>query len=252
MAPAGSDQGGETTATAVIVAAGSGERLGAGGPKALVEIAGRPLYEWSLVACEDAARIGAIVMAVPPGEGGAFETGQATVVEGGPTRSESVANALGEVQTELVAVHDAARPLAVPELFDAAVSLLAGSPGLDGVIAASPVSDTVKRLGAEGEIVETVDRSTLRLAETPQVFRTDALRAALTAGDPQVATDDASLVEANGGRVGVVEHPLPNPKVTYPGDIEVVEALLERARGRVPEWKVSGCTVPGRVGGEEG
>lgn len=252
MAPAGSDQGGETTATAVIVAAGSGERLGAGGPKALVEIAGRPLYEWSLVACEDAARIGAIVMAVPPGEGSAFETGQAIVVEGGPTRSESVANALGEVKTELVAVHDAARPLAVPELFDAAVSLLAGNPGLDGVIAASPVSDTVKRLDAEGEIVETVDRSTLRLAETPQVFRTDALRAALAAGDLKVATDDASLVEANGGRVGVVEHPLPNPKVTYPGDIEVVEALLERARGRVPEWKVAGCPVPGRVGGREG
>ena len=252
MAPAGSDQGGDTTATAVIVAAGSGERLGAGGPKALVEVAGRPLYEWSLVACEDAHRIGPIVIAVPPGEADSFDSGRANLVEGGPNRSDSVANALEAVETDLVAVHDAARPLAVPELFDAAVSLLAGSPELDGVIAASPVSDTVKLVDAEGLVVETVDRSTLRLAETPQVFRTEALRAALLAGDPAAATDDASLVEANGGRIGVVEHPLPNPTLTYPGDTEVLEALFERARGRVPEWSVSGCSTAERPGEGEG
>ncbi|MFM9149958.1 MAG: 2-C-methyl-D-erythritol 4-phosphate cytidylyltransferase, partial [Solirubrobacterales bacterium] len=72
-------------------------------------------------------------------------------------------------------------------------------------------------------------------------FRALALREAMAAGDPGSATDDASLVEGNGGKVAVVELPLPNPKVTYPGDIELVEALFERARGRVPEWKVSGC-----------
>lgn len=248
MAPAGSDQGGDSTATAVIVAAGSGERLGAGGPKALVEVAGRPLYEWSLVACEDATRIDRIVIAVPPGEEGSFDSGRATVVEGGATRSDSVAKALEAVETELVAIHDAARPLAVPELFDAAVSLLAGSQELDGVIVASPVPDTVKRVDADGLVIETVDRSTLRLAETPQVFRTAALRVALEAGNPGQATDDASLVEANGGRIGLVEHPLPNPKLTYPGDIEVLEALFERARGRVPEWSVSGCSTPGPAG----
>lgn len=244
MAPAAGDQGGESTATAVILAAGSGERLGAGGPKALVEVAGRPLYEWSLVACEDARRISGIVIAVPPAEGDPFDTGRARLVDGGAVRSESVANALEIVDTQLVAIHDAARPLAVPELFDAVVSLLVGSPELDGVIAASAVRDTVKRVDPDGIVEGTLDRETLRLAETPQVFRTQALKAALSSGELGAATDDASLVEANGGRIGVVEYPLPNPKVTYPGDLEVAEALFARARGRIPEWSIAGCRAP--------
>ena len=231
----------EVTASAVIAAAGSGERLGAGGAKALVEVAGRPLYEWSVVAAEDATRIGEIVVAVPPGEEQAFEGAGVTVVAGGPTRSESVAAALEAVSTDLVAIHDAARPLVTPEHFDVAVSLLAGDPDLDGAIVVSPVANTVKQVNPGGLVEGTLDRDSLRLAETPQVFRAQALREAMAAGDPGSVTDDASLVEGNGGKVAVVELPLPNPKVTYPGDIEVVEALFERARGRVPEWKVSGC-----------
>ncbi len=241
MAPPEEVAASEVTATAVIVAAGSGERLGAGGPKALVEVAGRPLYEWSLLACEDATRVEATVIAVPPGELPAFEAAGATVVAGGPSRSESVLNALERVTGELVAIHDAARPLVTPEHFDAAISTLAGSPGLDGVIVAAPVPDTVKRVDPEGRVTGTHDRSNLRLAQTPQVFRTAALRSAIAAGDPAGATDDASLVEANGGSVGVVELPLPNPKLTWPGDMDVIEALFERARGRVPDWKISGC-----------
>lgn len=225
----------------MIVAAGSGERLGAGGPKALVEVAGRPLYQWSLIASDDAERIESIVIAVPPGEGGSFDAPGATIVAGGPTRSDSVQNALERVTTELVAVHDAARPLVTPEHFDAAISTLAGSSGLDGVIVAAPVPDTVKAVDDEGRVTGTLDRSGLRLAQTPQVFRSAALRSALAAGDPGSATDDASLVEGNGGTVGVVELPLPNPKLTWPGDMEVIEALFGRARGRVPEWKISGC-----------
>ncbi|MFZ9668930.1 MAG: 2-C-methyl-D-erythritol 4-phosphate cytidylyltransferase [Solirubrobacterales bacterium] len=232
---------GEMTASAVIVAAGSGERLGAGGSKALVEVAGRPLYEWSVVAAEDASRIGEIVVAVPPGEEQFFERAGVRVVPGGSARSESVAAALEAVSTDLVAVHDAARPLVTPEHFDVAVSLLAGNPELDGAIVAAPVSATVKQVDSGGQIEGTLDRDCLRLAETPQVFRTASLREAIAAGDLGAATDDAYLVERNGGKVAVVELPLPNPKVTYPGDIELVEALFERARGRVPEWKVSGC-----------
>ncbi len=241
MAPSGGGKGSDFTATAVIVAAGSGERLGAGGPKALVEVAGRPLYQWSLVACEDAERVESTVIAVPPGEEDSFEAPGATIVAGGTTRSDSVRNALEQVTTDLVAVHDAARPLVTPEHFDAAISTLAGSPGLDGVIVAAPVPDTVKAVDDGGRVTGTLDRSGLRLAQTPQVFRSEALRSALTAGDPGSATDDASLVEENGGAVGVVELPLPNPKLTWPGDMEVIEALFERARNRVPDWKISGC-----------
>ena len=241
MAPVGSGNGSDLTATAVIVAAGSGERLGAGGPKALVEVAGRPLYEWSLVACDDAERVESIVIAVPPGEEDSFGSPGARIVVGGPNRSDSVRNALEQVTTDLVAIHDAARPLVTPEHFDAAISTLVGSPRLDGVIVAAPVSDTVKAVNGEGCVTGTLDRSGLRLAQTPQVFRSAALRSALAAGDPGSATDDASLVEGNGGSVGVVELPLPNPKLTWPGDMEVIEALFERARGRVPDWKISGC-----------
>lgn len=241
MAPPGGGTGSDLTATAVIVAAGSGERLGAGGPKALVEVAGRPLYEWSLLAAEDADRVEAIVLAAPAGEEPAFEDSGATVVTGGPSRSESVLNALEKVTTELVAIHDAARPLVTPEHFDAAISTLAGSPELEGVLCARAVTDTVKQVDDGSVVSGTVDRSTLRLAETPQVFRAGALRAALAAGDTERATDDAALVEANGGTVGVIELPLPNPKLTWPGDLDVIEALFERGRDRVPAWRISGC-----------
>ena len=231
----------EAAATAIIVAAGSGERLGAGGPKALVEVAGRPMYEWSVIACEDAERIDRIVLAVPPGEAGAFRADGVTVVEGGATRSESVAAGLAAAGGGIVAIHDAARPMVTPEVFDAAVSTLAGDPDLDGVIVAAPVSDTVKRVAPDGTVSETIDRSELMAARTPQVFRRESLERAFATGDLASATDDASLVEAAGGRVATLELPGPNPKVTWPTDLDVVEALFARSRGRVPDWRVRGC-----------
>lgn len=232
---------GEAAATAIIVAAGSGERLGAGGPKALVEVAGRAMYEWSLIACEDAARIDRVVIAVPPGEVGSFEVGGAVVVEGGATRSESVAAGLAEAGSEMVAIHDAARPMVTPELFDAAVSTLAGDPDLDGVVVAAPVSDTVKQVGPGGMITGTPDRNGLMAARTPQVFRRDALLRAFAEGDLASATDDAALIEASGGSVMVLELPGANPKITWPEDLDVVEALFERSRGRMADWRVRGC-----------
>jgi 2-C-methyl-D-erythritol 4-phosphate cytidylyltransferase len=233
--------GGDAAATAIIVAAGSGERLGAGGPKALVEVAGRPMFEWSLIACEDASRIDQVVIAIPPGEAGSFETGDAIVVEGGATRSESVAAGLAEARTELVAIHDAARPMVTPELFDAAVSTLVGDPGLDGVVVAASVTDTVKQVDRNGMITGTPDRDGLMAARTPQVFRREALVRALDEGDPGGATDDAALVEASGGAVTVLELPGANPKITWPEDLDVVEALFERSRGRMVDWRVRGC-----------
>jgi 2-C-methyl-D-erythritol 4-phosphate cytidylyltransferase len=214
-----------------LVAAGSGNRLGAGGPKALVEVAGKPLVAWALEALASAASIEGIVVAAPPG----FERmvadlaeAEVRVVPGGESRSESVALALVEVQTDLVAVHDAARPLAPAELFDEVVALLAGDEALDGVVAAAPVADTVKRAGAESEVVETVDRDGLWAVQTPQACRAEKLRKAMAAEDVARATDDASLVEASGGRVGIHPWPKPNPKLTTPADMVVIEALLRR------------------------
>ena len=225
---AGPENGGP--AAALIVAAGSGERLGAGGPKALVPLAGRAMFEYSLEACQEAESIGPIVIAVPPDRIEAFRqlVGQSPVrlTAGGATRSQSVAAGLALIDTELVVVHDAARPLVTSSLIDEAVAALASTAGLDAVIAAAPVTDTVKRVDSDGRVSETLDRSELRAVQTPQVFRRRALLAAIAAGDLESATDDASLIEADGGSVAVLAAPSFNIKVTVPEDIAFAEALL--------------------------
>lgn len=232
-------------AAALIVAAGSGERLGAGGPKALVPVAGRPMYEYSLDAFRAASTIGRIVVAVPPGRTADFQAaldpaGGESLVDGGSARSLSVANALaeldaGQVECDIVAVHDAARPVVDPELIDEAVELLAGSPEADAVIAAAPVTDTVKRVGAGGRVEQTLDRSELRAVQTPQVFRRSALVRAIAEGDAENATDDASLIEEAGGSVVVIESPSFNIKVTVPEDLAIAEALMaDRKRNGRP------------------
>ncbi len=153
--------------------------------------------------------------------------GSAAVVPGGESRSESVANAMKEVDSELVVVHDAARPLAPPRLFDAVVAELAADPECDALVAAVPVADTVKRALA-GRVIDTVPRSELWAVQTPQAFRTEALRSALDA-DPAalaMATDDASLIEAAGGVVRILRWDEPNLKVTTRSDLTIAEALL--------------------------
>jgi 2-C-methyl-D-erythritol 4-phosphate cytidylyltransferase len=220
-------------ATAVLVAAGSGNRLGAGGPKALAEVGGRPLAAWALDALAAAESVGRVVVAAPPGHEDdvrALAGPDAAVVTGGAARSESVALALAEVKTDLVVVHDAARPLASPELFDEVVALLAGDGTLAGVVAAAPVADTLKRADAHGGVLETLDRNGLWAVQTPQAFRRRALLAALGSGKVAEATDDASLVEAAGGQVAIHPWGRPNPKLTTPADLTVIEALLA-ARG---------------------
>jgi 2-C-methyl-D-erythritol 4-phosphate cytidylyltransferase len=169
-----------------------------------------------------------------------------TVVSGGATRAQSVANALEAVETEYVAVHDAARPLVTPELVEALVADLDAAPEAAGVIAAAPVTDTVKRTVEDlsGKlstntvpnpplaIERTEDRSELWAAQTPQVFRTEALREALAGAErPEEATDEAMLVEWNGGTVLI--HPVdePNLKVTTPHDLRVAELLLAERAG---------------------
>ena len=231
----------DARATAVIAAAGSGRRLGASRPKALVELAGRPLLAWSLDALAGAASIEALVIAAPAGAETEVErvTSDAVgdrlpvkVVPGAETRSRSVAAALEWVEGELVAVHDAARPLVPAALVDDLVARLAADPGAGCVSAAAPVVDTVKLAGEDCVVERTLERSRLWAVQTPQVFRTTALRDAQQREDGalDLASDDAVLVERAGGRVLVHEAPHENLKVTTPLDLELAARLLA-ARG---------------------
>jgi 2-C-methyl-D-erythritol 4-phosphate cytidylyltransferase len=211
----------------VIAAAGSGERLGAGGPKAFVDIAGRPMLEWSLEAFRSAETIGQIVVAAPPEAQDRVAGLGVIAVAGGEHRSESVANALGSCDADIVVVHDAARPLVSPGLIDAVVEELAAEDGAAGVIAAAPVSDTVKQANESGVVERTLDRSGLWAVQTPQAFRAQDLRDALTDADSLPgATDDAMLVEGRGGRVLIHASSPDNLKVTTPFDLRVAELLL--------------------------
>lgn len=211
---------------ALIVAAGSGQRLGAGEPKALVEVAGRPLFEWSLAACRSAELTGPVTVVAPPGHLDSFRREGVAVVAGGRSRSESVSHGLAGVGSELVLVHDAARPLAPPELFDRVIAALAEAPDLDAVVAAAPVTDTIKRVGPDGRVEATLDRDRLRSVQTPQAFRTAALRRAIEGGDLGAATDDAALIESAGGSVGVIDAPSGNIKVTVPADLALAGLTL--------------------------
>jgi 2-C-methyl-D-erythritol 4-phosphate cytidylyltransferase len=216
---------------ALIVAAGSGERLGAGRPKALVELAGRPLVQWSIDALRAVAGIERIVVAMPPG---AEPPEGVTAVAGGSVRSDSVRRALaagGEAETVLV--HDAARPLLTAELAAEVIGALQAQGDVAAAIAAVPVTDTIKRIGDGRVVSETLDRSRLWAVQTPQVFRRAALERALDVPTEQLAraTDDAWLVERSGGRVIVVQGDEQNLKVTTPLDLRVAELLLAERTG---------------------
>jgi 2-C-methyl-D-erythritol 4-phosphate cytidylyltransferase len=211
----------------VIAAAGSGQRLGAGGPKAFVEVGGRPLLDWSLEALRAAASVGEIVVAAPPGQEDAVAERGVRTVAGGEHRSESVAAALALCGGEIVVVHDAARPLVTADLIEAVVGELGADPEAAGVIAAAPVTDTIKQASADGGVERTLDRSGLWAVQTPQAFRADALREALADSDSlRDATDDAMLVERRGGRIVIHPAPAENIKVTTPSDLRVAELLL--------------------------
>jgi 2-C-methyl-D-erythritol 4-phosphate cytidylyltransferase len=205
----------------IVPAAGSGERLGASGPKAFAMCGGRSLLDWSLEVLE--AVCDRVVVAVPAG----FEAEDRVL--GGASRSQSVKLALAaSPEATIAVVHDAARPLITRELVQECIDALEG---WDGVVAAAPVPDTIKEADPSGRVVRTLDRSALWAIQTPQVFRAEVLRRALDVDDAVLAaaTDDASLVEAAGGSVRVVEAAAENIKVTRPVDLALAEALL-RAR----------------------
>jgi len=220
-------------AVALVVAAGRGERLGSGGPKALVPLAGRPMLDWSIESLRAVAAVTQIVVALPPGELGAAPEGTIAVA-GGEARSQSVREALRACpEGDPVIVHDAARPLAEPELFERALAELERS-GAEVVIAATPVADTIKEVGEDGvTVARTLERRRLWAVQTPQVFRRAALeRALLDASDELLAsaTDDAWLVERAGGTVRVLDAGPENLKITTPTDLQFAELLLVTRR----------------------
>jgi 2-C-methyl-D-erythritol 4-phosphate cytidylyltransferase len=223
--------------TALIVAAGSGQRLGAASPKALIGLAGRPMLHWSLEALAALEEVGRIVIALPPGAAlpevlaGLELPGVELVgVAGGATRSDSVRLALGLAGSgDPVLVHDAARPLLTAALARRVIATLAEDPAADAAIAAAPVADTIKRVGTGSlAVTETLPRSDLWAVQTPQVFRRAALQRALEVPAEVLAeaTDDAWLIERSGGRVLIAAVSEANFKVTTPIDLELVAGLL--------------------------
>jgi 2-C-methyl-D-erythritol 4-phosphate cytidylyltransferase len=214
---------------ALIVAAGSGERLGAGAPKAFVELDGQPLLQWSIDALASVPAVTAIVVALPPG---ANPPPGVIGVDGGRVRSESVRLALAAAPpADTVLVHDAARPLLTPELAGEVLDALARDPQAAAAIAAAPVTDTVKQSEpGSNRVSRTLDRRALWAVQTPQAFRREALQRALAVA-PEVlaqASDDAWLIERAGGRVLLVRAPEDNIKVTAPLDLELARILLRR------------------------
>jgi len=197
-----------------------------------VEVAGKPLVRWCLEAFAAAPGVERAVIAAPLGREAelaslAPERLAATAVVGGATRAESVGRALELVDTELVVVHDAARPLLTPALIETLLARLDSDPEATGVIAAAPLTETVKRVGDDQVIERTESRAQLWAAQTPQVFPTEVLLA-VHAADPEraSATDDAMLVERAGGRVLVEPAPGPNLKVTTPDDLRFAALVL--------------------------
>ncbi len=216
---------------AILVAAGRGERLGLDQPKAFAPLAGEPLLAEPLRRLDDSEWVDAIVVVAPPGWEEpvillAEELGCDKVsacVPGGERRVDSVRAGFAEVPADavVVLVHDAARPLLPPEVIERVLAPL--SEGWDGAVPGLPVPDTLKRVGADGAVHETVTREGLWAVQTPQAFPVDVLRRALASD--RDATDCAGLVEAGGGRVKVV-----------PGDARLLKVTTADDLAKIASW----------------
>lgn len=217
---------------AILVAAGRGERLGLDQPKAFAKLGEDPLLAEPLRRLDESDWVDRIVMVAPPGwEEPAILLAEElacskvhSCVPGGETRSDSVRAGLAEVPDDalVVLVHDAARPLLPEAVIERVLAPLAE--GWDGAVPGLAVSDTLKRVGPDGAVLETVERDSLYAVQTPQAFPADVLRRAVAGGVD--ATDCAGLVEAAGGRVKVVEGDPRLLKVTTADDLAKIAAWL--------------------------
>jgi 2-C-methyl-D-erythritol 4-phosphate cytidylyltransferase len=204
---------------AVVVAAGAGRRYG--GLKQFSMLGGRPVLEWSVEAARTVADEVVLVLPAAQMRDVAWQLGCSRVVEGGPTRAASVRAGLSAVplDAEIVVVHDAARPLASPQLFSLVIEAVRS--GAAGAVPGLALADTVKRVSG-GRVLATLDRSELVAVQTPQAFNAKALRRAHASNAE--ASDDAALLEALGETVVVVPGEARNLKLTEPVDLERLEA----------------------------
>lgn len=218
---------------AIIVAAGSGTRFGAEMPKQFLEIGGKPIVVHTLERFENCAAVDRIILVLPADEIENFRRTAANynlkklvkIVAGGKTRAESVLSGLNAVDAdsaEIIAVHDGARPLVTSEEISATIEK---AKQFGAACLVATVTDTIKQV-ANGKIVGTIDRSRLRRALTPQVFRFEILSEAFAQNDLSAATDECSLVEKLGYEIAFVEGNARNIKITHREDLRVAELFL--------------------------
>ena len=223
--------------SAIIVAAGKGTRMGANVDKLWLDVAGRPVLAHTWQRFNDSASIAEIILVVRDGMQPHFTELAAKynfqkkfrLVVGGAERQDSVWNGLAAVspQTEIVMIQDAARPCTSEALIAATIQAARET---GAAVAAQPVTDTIKET-ADGKIISrTVDRSKLWSVQTPQTFRLEVIRHAITAARENnlQLTDDTAACELIGQPVRLVKSESPNPKVTVPGDLPLIESLLRR------------------------
>ncbi|GAB4250400.1 MAG: 2-C-methyl-D-erythritol 4-phosphate cytidylyltransferase [Thermoleophilia bacterium] len=229
----------------VVTAGGYGRRLGLEGPKQYVLLGGQPMLARTVAALESCPEVGGLVVVVNPEDvdfcrdevlGGAGRV--LAVVGGGRERALSVKQGLAALfraaDFPLAGVHDGARPFVRPADVGRAVARLEDDPTLDGVVLGVPSTDTVKLVDEEEVVVQTPPRRRVWRAQTPQIFRTGALRQAYDVSESVLleATDDASLVETQGGRIALVAGDPVNIKVTTPLDLQIAELLVQQEDGR--------------------
>ncbi|MDE2966988.1 MAG: 2-C-methyl-D-erythritol 4-phosphate cytidylyltransferase [Chloroflexota bacterium] len=216
---------------AIVLAAGSSRRMG-GGDKLLADLAGRPVLSWTLAAFEECDAVDDLVVVTSSANRAAVAelsrglSKLRALVAGGRERQDSVWAGLSALRRiDLVAVHDGARPLITADGIAGCIERAAEGVG---VVAGGPSVDTIKVVGVDERVVDTLDRSTLRAVATPQVFHAETLRRAHEAArrDGVLATDDAGLVERLGETVVVHDVGGPNPKITSPSDLILAEALV--------------------------
>ncbi|HEU4339412.1 MAG TPA: 2-C-methyl-D-erythritol 4-phosphate cytidylyltransferase [Planctomycetota bacterium] len=208
----------------VLLAAGLGKRMGGKTPKAFLKLGGLPLYRHSMDVFKSMKEVRQVILVVPKGVKGG--------IEGGSRRQDSVRNGLGAVDpaSDVVLIHDAARPFVTPELVRRVIQ---GTMEHGGAIPGVPVRDTLKRMDSAGHIEATVDRSVLWAAQTPQGFKNGVLEAAYASGHGlEDASDDAQIVERAGGRVAIVDGNPENFKITSKSDLDLAEDYLRRRRSR--------------------
>jgi 2-C-methyl-D-erythritol 4-phosphate cytidylyltransferase len=228
----------------IVTAGGRGVRLGGEGSKQYVPLLGVPMVQRTIDALDTCPAVDLLVVVVNEEDvpycsreivAERFEKVVA-VVAGGSERPLSVRNGLRELEhhaaTDLIAVHDGARPLVTCDEVGWGVGRLAADPALDGVVLASPAIDTMKVVDEQGLVVDTPPRGRLWRAQTPQIFRRQALMDAYDQPDELLlaATDDAFLVEGRGGRVAVVPGSPENLKITTMTDLRVAEQILAERR----------------------